>query len=92
MKPRCPLVRIADQARKASVNVLRATRRLRRSAAACQACPRQASCIQRAAFNAEIDGLIAEISEQWQSAEDMVEPCQRLPKSVETDRLCDGRR
>ena len=91
MKPHCPLARYADQARKAGVNMLRAIHQLRRSVVACQACPLQANCTQRAAFNAEVDALIAEINEQWQFTESVNEPRQGHSKPGEKERLADGR-
>jgi hypothetical protein len=71
--------------------MLRATHQLRRSVTACQACSLKVSCAQRMAFNAEIDALIAEINEQWQSSEEMVEPRKRVAKPAEKDRWPDGR-
>jgi len=91
MKRHCSLVRYANQARKASVNMLRAIHQLRRSGATCRSCPLQASCAQPAAFNAEMDVLIAEINDQWQSSENPGAPCQRHPKPVEREWFTDGR-
>jgi hypothetical protein len=70
--------------------MLRATHQLRRSVVVCRNCPLQEKCSQRAAFNAEIDALIADIDEQWQSSEEMCEFQRRFSKSTESGYSKDG--